>query len=219
MARVKAVTFDCYGTLIDWERGIREFLMSRFRIPRPRAAAMVRAWEEAQFRRIQEPYRRYREIMAESLAEVCEATGVPYRTQDLADFVADLLAWPVFPDVGELERLRPRSIGVLSNMDTDLLEATVARLPVAIDLIVSAEMVRSYKPARAHFEKAVELLGCAPAEICHCAFGVRYDAGPAGAMGMKTVIVRRSVLPPGSEADAVVGSLSELSEALAAMGA
>lgn len=219
MSKIKAVTFDCYGTLIDWERGVREFLMSRFRIPRPRAMAMLKAWEEGQFRRIQEPYRRYREIMAESLAEVCEALKVPYQIQDLGDFVADLLSWPVYPDVEELERLKPRQIGILSNMDTDLLQVTIARFPVEIDFFISAEMLQSYKPARTHFEKAIEFLGCAPEEICHCAFGVQYDVGPASAVGMKTVIVKRSTLPPGPEADAVVGSLSELPEAIAALGA
>lgn len=220
MSRIKAVTFDCYGTLVDWERGIREFLMSRFRIPRPRAMAMFKAWEEEQFGRIQAPYRRYREIMAESLAEVCEALGLPYKVQDLADFVANLLSWPIYPDVEALERLKPRQVGILSNMDTDLLEATIARFPVdCVDFFISAEMIQSYKPARTHFDKAIEAVGCAPGEICHCAFGVRYDVGPAGAVGMKTIIVKRSTLPSGPEADAVVGSLAELPEAIAALEA
>ena len=150
--------------------------------------------------------------MAESLGEAAQAHGVPFTPKDLADFVANMLEWPIFPDVEELARLRPRKIGVLSNMDSDLLQATIARFPVEMDLAISAESVQGYKPGRAHFEAAVEQLGCPASEICHCAFGVQYDIGPASALGMKTVIVRRSPIPPSSKADAVVESLAELVE-------
>jgi 2-haloalkanoic acid dehalogenase type II len=196
-----AATFDCYGTLVDWDRGIGEFFR---KMGQP--MEKVAEWEKAQRERIQGPYRPYREIMRESLKAVT--------SQDISSFPDSLLQWPIFPDVSELGRAGVK-LGILSNMDTDLLEATIKRLPVRIDFFVSAEQVRSYKPRTEHFKCAIELLGCRPSEIAHCAFGVWYDMAPAKSMGMKTVLVRRSRVKETGSPDAVVDSLAELPRTLA----
>jgi len=198
-----AATFDCYGTLVDWDRGIAEFFRKLNQPPEK-----VTEWEKAQRGMIQGPYRQYREIMRESLRAVT--------SQDISAFPDSLLQWPIFPDVSELGRAGVK-LGILSNMDTDLLEATIKRLPVRIDFFVSAEQVRSYKPGLAHFKRAVELLKCKPSEIAHCAFGVWYDMAPAKSLGMKTVLVRRTRVKETGSPDAIVDSLAELPRVLASL--
>ncbi len=202
MARmaVIAATFDCFGTLVDWDKGIREFFRRR-----DAAAEKVAEWEAHQRGLIQGAYRPYRDIMRESLHAVMPSLS----SQDLESFPDSLLTWPVFSDVSELSRAGVK-LGILSNMDTDLLEGTLRRLPVKFDFFVSAEQVRSYKPRPEHFRRAIDLLRCRPEQIVHCAFGVFYDIRPAKSLGLKTVLVRRTKIADTGSPDASIDSLSEL---------
>lgn len=205
---IAAATFDCYGTLIDWDRGIADFFR-KLGLPPEKVAE----WEVAQREMIQGPYRPYREIMMQSL----RAVAPDLASHDISAFPDSLLQWPVFPDVSELGRSGVK-LGILSNMDTDLLEATIRRLPARIDFFVSAEQVRSYKPRIEHFKRAVELLRCKPSEIVHCAFGAWYDMAPAKSMGMRTVLVRRAGVSETGSPDAIVGGLAELPRVFASLG-
>ena len=207
-----AATFDCYGTLIDWDQGLQFYFRDRAGLSPDEAAAKAREWEEHQRELIQGSYRPYRDIMRESLRAV-----LPDMPQSHVEAFPDsILHWPIFRDVDQLARAGLK-LGVLSNMDTDLLEATLRRLPVRIDFFVSAQQVRSYKPSPAHFKRALELLKCRPQDVAHCAFGAWYDIAPAKALGMRTVLVRRSKVSETGSPDAVVSSLSELPRLLAMM--
>ena len=153
------VTFDCYGTLIDWEGGLATAIMRAawadgVRLER---AAIIRAYMAAEREVEAGAYRSYREVLADSARGVAARLGWrldPARASFLADSVP---SWVAFPDTNaSLERLRGAgyALGILSNIDDDLLTATRRHFTVAFELIVTAQQVRAYKPARPHFEAA-----------------------------------------------------------------
>src|ERR1022692_832882 len=112
------VTFDCYGTLIDWDGGIRRFFSS---VPGA-TPDMLDEWEEIQFHMVQGPYRRYRDILAASLRETLARRGLPAQPEAEAAFAESLPTWTPFPDTNAaLERLKANGLklGLVSNIDDD----------------------------------------------------------------------------------------------------
>ncbi|MCZ6514926.1 MAG: haloacid dehalogenase type II, partial [Acidobacteria bacterium] len=177
------ITFDCYGTLIDWESGAREVfaeLASLHHLTISPQEVFDR-WEAIQFRMIQGSYRRYREILRESLGETLRELGAN-PTEGDCNLLADRLpTWKPFVEVpGALKRLKSRSkLGIISNIDNDFIAATVPQLGVTFDAVITAEQAQAYKPNPAPFQLALEKLGAAPSAILHTAFGFRYDLGLA----------------------------------------
>jgi 2-haloacid dehalogenase len=171
-------TFDCYGTLVDWEAGMRAALG---------AEALVAAYHEAERElEAEERFRPYREVLAEGVRR----TGAAVDDQVLARTMS---GWPVFDDVGPaLRRLLDDGwrLGILSNVDRDLIAGTLERLPVAIELVVTAEDVRSYKPAPAHFEAFAAQTPDRTAWV-HVACSLRHDIAPAAALGIPNVYIAR----------------------------
>ena len=187
------VTFDCYGTLIDWETGIRDaFVKEAARdgvsVDPGRVIDAYAAVEPA----VERSYRPYREVLSATAIEVAQALGWrldPQRARFLADSLA---AWKPFPDTNRgLEALRNAgvSLGILSNIDNDLLAATRRHFTVDFDLIVTAEDVRSYKPAHAHFLAARERIE--NRRWLHAAQSNFHDIVPANALGITTAWVNR----------------------------
>ncbi len=205
------VTFDCYGTLIDWDSGIRQFLAS---VPGTIPGAgddMLQEWEEIQFRMIQGSYRRYRDILAASLRETLVRRGLPPQPEAEAAFANSLTTWTPFPDTNAaLERLKANGLklGIVSNIDDDLLARTVQHLTVPFDLVVTAEQSGAYKPDAASFQLALSRIGAA--RVTHVAFGERYDLQTARDCGMQVVFVKRHGRDIPFRADAVIPSLKEL---------
>ncbi len=202
-------TFDCYGTLIDWEAGMkrcfREILAEK-RSP-VSLEQFAADWEEIQFRMIQEPYRPYREILAESLLETLERHRVLSSFSDGERLAAALPSWKPFPEVnatlGGLKKSGFR-LAIISNIDDDLLSQTVKHFTVAFDRLLTAEQARAYKPSEKVFRYALEQLQCPPQQIAHVAFGARYDLLPAQEIGFRTIYINRSAqqLPAGIRTDA-----------------
>ncbi len=209
--RAEWLTFDCYGTLIDWESGIRSFFCSLEGVADPEA--LLSEWEEIQFRMIGGPYRRYREILAGSLREALAARGLPYRWDLGAAFAESLTRWRPFPDTNPaLEELRRRGfkLGIISNIDDDLLERTAAHFTVSFDLLVTAEQSGAYKPQAASFRLALQRIGGPAYKVAHVAFGERYDLATASDCGMQVVFVNRDGRPAAFRADAEISTLAEL---------
>lgn len=211
------VTFDCYGTLIDWESGIREAFLAAAADDGVRLdpSLIVRAYADVEPVVERERYRSYRDVLAETALRSGHALGwrISY-----AGFLADSLAkWRPFDDTNPaLERLRGAGIrlGILSNIDDDLLAQTVRHFTVDVDLIVTAQQVGSYKPAPMHFLTARERVGSA--RWLHAAQSNSHDIVPANALGIANAWINRKSerALPGGKPTHEYRDLRELADAL-----
>jgi 2-haloacid dehalogenase len=205
--RPRVATFDCYGTLVDWEGGLGSFLYQlALREGDERlepGRVLGERWEAIQFELIQGPYRPYREVLAESLRALCEERGWAYRSEDGAALLAAMCSWQPFPDTDPaLARAGTAGLelAIVSNTDRDIVEHTLRQLEVRFDHVVVAQDVGAYKPAVEVFEHALETVGATPDEVLHVAFGFKYDIGPAQRLGCATAWVNRHAEPPPGDA-------------------
>lgn len=212
MKRYDIITFDCYGTLIDWVSGIRD----AFAAVHIDGDAALRAYAETEPVVERETYRRYRDVLAATAYEVARKVGTPVAD---GDFLAESLpGWRPFPDTNAaLERLRDAGIrlGILSNIDDDLLTETRKHFTVPFDLIVTAQQVRSYKPGEAHFTAARERIG--DAEWLHAAQSNYHDIVPANRLAIPTAWINRhgEQALPGGVPTHEFRNLTELADAVA----
>ena len=202
--RFEALTFDCYGTLIDWETGILAGL-------RPVLAAtgvdpsddeVLEIYARAEAAAEAGPYRRYRDVLAECLREVGEAYGVAVPDADAAAFGGSVGSWPAFTDSTDaLRQLRTQfRLGIITNCDDDLFAASNARLGVSFDWVVTAQSVGSYKPDPRNFDSAFEAIGLPRERILHVAQSLFHDHVPAKTLGLSTAWIDRRHDRPGSGA-------------------
>jgi 2-haloacid dehalogenase len=204
------VTFDCYGTLVDWLGGMRAALA---RVALAQSETLLRAYHELEPNvQAEQPFRRYRDVLTETLARAAKTKGVTLEEPGASVLADTLPDWPVFPDVaGGLEGLRAAGwrLAILSNVDDDLLDGTRKRLPVPIDMAITAEQVGAYKPATRHFVAFRER--AKPDVWVHTAQSRFHDMVPAGRLGVPRVWVNRLDEPdPGGAADAVIPGLDDL---------
>ena len=188
------ITFDCYGTLIDWEAGIADaFLRAAaedgVRLDRHQILSAYAAIEPVVEH---EHYRRYVDVLTETAARVAHMLGWPV-AYERATFLANSLPyWQPFPDTNAaLERLTAAGykLGILSNVDDDLLAGTRKRFPVGFALVITAQQVRSYKPGPAHFTAARDRIG--DARWLHAAQSNFHDIIPTNAMGIPNAWINR----------------------------
>ena len=149
--RFDALTFDCYGTLIDWEAGLSSALRA-FLDPRgvaPDHDAMLETYASFEAEAERPPYRTYREVLAFAGRGVAATYGVEPTTAEIEAFSGSVADWPAFPDsAAALAALKTRfRLGVLTNCDDDLFAASNRRLGVEFDWVVTAQQARGYKPA------------------------------------------------------------------------
>ncbi len=184
--RYDIITFDCYGTLIDWVAGMRDAFSAAGLDPDQALDAYSRLEPEVE----RETYRRYRDVLAATAHSV--ATQL-HAVVESPSFLADSLpSWKPFPDTNPaLERLKAAGIklGILSNIDDDLLTETRKHFSVKFDLIVTAQQVRSYKPGEPHFATAREHI--ADARWLHAAQSNFHDIVPANKLGIDTAWINR----------------------------
>jgi 2-haloacid dehalogenase len=185
-------TFDCYGTLIDWNAGIgarlerllsgtRAELLARYHEVEPRVQAA-------------RPGASYREVMAAVLAEMAAQDGVELPEGERDALGRSLPQWPAFPDTrAGLEECRRRGwrLAALSNTDRDLLEASEQVIGVPFDLKIVASEIGSYKPAPGHWEAFREQTGADPAGHVHVAQSQFHDIGPANELGIPSIWINR----------------------------
>jgi len=216
LAGVEVMTFDCYGTLIDWEGGAKSTLRALLVLKDARAdeEAFFQAWERAQRQRIEQSYAPYRQIAAECFLEVARAQSLPLAAQDAELFADSIATWKPFPDtVAALWKLKQHlRLGIISNIDDDILAATVKQLGVEFDLLQTAQQAGAYKPSPVPFQRALERLALPAARVAHAAFGFEYDISTAAALGFHTILVRRGRrdFPAAPVPDLVVEDLAAL---------
>jgi 2-haloacid dehalogenase len=203
-------SFDCYGTLIDWNAGIGRELERLFGAAR--AGELLHAYHalEPQVQR-EDPRRSYREVMAIVLARL----GSPAGEQDALG--RSLPTWEPFAEVpAALEEARARSwrLAVLSNTDRDLLDASLARVGVEFELSIVASEIGSYKPARGHWDQFFASSGAAPEHHVHVGASLFHDVAPAASLGLRTIWVNRLGEAPEPQPDVELRSLDGLADAL-----
>jgi 2-haloacid dehalogenase len=179
-------TFDCYGTLIDWNGGIRRELARVF--GDESADRLLERYHELEPSLQIGGERSYRAVMALAMREL----GAPAGEEDA---LGDALpTWEPFPEVrGSLEEARTRGwkLAILSNTDRDFIEASMQRIGVPFELAVVASEIGSYKPGLRHWERFAELVDVSPERHVHVAQSHFHDIGPAHALGLKTVWINR----------------------------
>ncbi len=208
-------TFDCYGTLVDWPRGVVETLQ--------------RLWPGVEGDVLLESYMRlepgvqqgrgvaYRAVMAETMAAVAEELALAVPEEEAGALAASLPSWHVFPDArGALSDLRERGwkIAILSNTDLDLLDASVAAIGVAIDERVVASDIGSYKPAVGHWQEFFRRTGADRSRHVHVAASLFHDIEPCAKLGLPAVWIDRlgetSMVPR----SATLPDMTDLADAL-----
>jgi len=189
------LTFDCYGTLVDWERG----LVHAFRrLLGERAAstsdsALIDAFLKIDMELISGPFQPYSDILANAARRVGSEYEVDVGRDDEAAFVRSVFSCPLFPEtLPALQRLSKRfRLAIISNIDNELLEGTLKLFNLDFSVVVTSEEARCYKPAEGIFKAALSRLGEIPNRVVHIAEGL-CEAAPARRLGMGSVWVRRS---------------------------
>ena len=188
------LTFDCYGTLIDWESGIAAGV--RMQLGDTVAAVsdedIVAAFAAVEHE-AEVPYKSYREVLALSLRGIGERLGVPVSDAQATGFGSSVGQWPAFPDSADaLQRLQERfKLAVITNCDDDLFGQSERRLGVSFDYVVTAQQAGSYKPDHANFLLAFERIDEPRERILHVAQSLFHDHVPAKALGMTSVWIDR----------------------------
>jgi len=201
------LTFDCYGTLIDWDRGILSTL-------RPILSAHGRNLSDggilelfAAIERVEEAgeYRLYRHILQAVMNKIAARLDFSLTSQEVRSLPESLGDWAPFPDtVDALRRLKTRyKLAVISNTDDDLFARTAVHLQVPFDAVITAQQARSYKPSQNNFRLALERLAVDRKQVLHVAQSLYHDIAPANEMGIRTVWVNRHGKQGASGASAI----------------
>ena len=210
------VTFDCYGTLIDWNGGIGRELERLFGTER--AGELLRVYHELepQVQR-EEPTRSYRDVLTVTLARLAAREGLALAAADEDALARSLPAWQPFPETrAALEDARARGwkLAILSNTDRDYIEASLELIGVPFDHVVVASEIGSYKPGHGHWTAFDEQTGAAPAGRVHVGASLFHDVAPAIELGLPTIWINREGEQPEPQPDVELRSLDGLGEAL-----
>ena len=214
LRRFDVITFDCYGTLIDWEAGILSAL-APFRSENDLRVAddeLLEAYASLETVLQSGDHVSYREVLRGVMRGLATRYSVPTSRIDTDALAASLPTWPPFPDTVEaLHRLRRHcKLGIISNIDDELFAATARTLEVPFDWVITAEQVRAYKPSRQNFERALERIGVPKERVLHVAQSRFHDVAPASTLGLATVWVNRRGDRPGAGATAPSGATADL---------
>jgi 2-haloacid dehalogenase len=197
----EVLTFDCYGTLIDWETGLREALRPIFAAHGldPAPGRVLELYGELETAAESGPYREYRTVLRTVLQGLGERLGFAPTTAELDRFSTSVRDWPAFPDSpSALQALHTKyRLAVVSNIDDELFAYSAKRLQVQFDWIITAQQAKSYKPSPQNFRLAFERIGVPPSRILHVAQSLFHDIAPANALGLSTVWVNRRHLQEG----------------------
>jgi 2-haloacid dehalogenase len=190
---VEWVTFDCYGTLIDWERGITDALLPLLPAVTDRTA--LAEWYiamEAQFEA--EGYHLYKDVLDRVGRRVLRSLDAAIPDDRASPLPSSLADWRPFPEVPAALRAlvdQGRYLAILSNVDRNLLELSIGRLGIRPDLAITAEDCGSYKPAPGHWRRFLEKSGASKERTVHVGASQYHDMRPAATLGFRTVFIDR----------------------------
>ena len=207
MAEDRWATFDCYGTLIDWNGGIRGELARVF--GEEQADDLLARYHELEPQLEADGTRSYREVLTEAMREL----GAPAGEED--ELARSLPSWAPFPEVpAALKQARGRGwkLAILSNTDRDFIQASMAQLGVPFELAIVASEIGSYKPALGHWQAFERETGRLP--DVHVAASLFHDIGPAVELGLPSIWINRLGEQPGPQPTRELQDLSQLADTL-----
>ncbi len=213
------MSFDCYGTLIDWEEGIwntiSKILKRRgIEEKRERILSLYAQIES----RMEKKYKPYREILKDVMEEMGKILGIKLNEEKKYALVKSIPHWPAFPDTKDaLMRIKEDfRIAIISNVDNDIIKESVKNLGVELDFVITAEMAKAYKPNLRVFKYAQKLMQVDKNNWLHAAQSVYHDIIPAKKFGLRTIWIKRrgfGATPPAyAKADFEFSSLEDLAE-------
>ena len=188
------ISFDCYGTLIDWERGILKSLKPVLRkhgiFLDDDEILSIYAEIESDLERVYRPYKEILELVVEEFGRRFGFEPDPYERNVLVDSIVE---WEPFEDVRDtlLKIKKSHEIAVISNTDDDIIERSIEKIGVDFDHVITAQRVGSYKPSIEVFKKAMEMMKVSKDEWIHVGQSVYHDIIPARKFGLKTILVLR----------------------------
>lgn len=212
----QVVTFDAYGTLIDFRisDAARQVLADRLPMDGVDTEEFLDDFRVMRFQAVLEPYRSYREVLRSSLQIAMRLHGIPQSPSDGDALVAAVPAFGPFPEVPDALRA-VKSLGyelaIISNTDDDLIGGNIARIGVDFDHVITAQRARAYKPSRQTFEYAYAAMDVAPARVTHVAQGWEYDLVPTRDLGLRRRIWINRYRRPGSSLYQPYDELPDLS--------
>jgi 2-haloacid dehalogenase len=224
-SRYEVLTFDCYGTLINWEAGI---LPALHRILSAHGknmdnATLLKRYGDFEQRSEQGKFRPYREVLESVVHQFGDELRFTPTAAEARSLPDSLPTWKPWPDtVAALRQLRTRfRLAILSNVDDDLFALTRPQLEVDFDEVITAQQAQAYKPSLKLFELALSRIHAPAHRVLHVGQSIYHDVIPAQALGLATVWVNRPSARPGVGAvkaadaspDLTVTSLAELAEA------
>ena len=215
--QVDWITFDCYGTLIDWERGITDALLPLLPAGTDRRALAKRYIQmEAEFEA--EGFHLYRDVLDRAGRRVLSSMDAAIPDHQTSPLPSSLADWQPFPEVRSALRAlvdQGRYIAILSNVDRDLLELSIGRLGIRPDIAITAEDARSYKPAHGHWRQFLQRSGATAERTVHVGASQFHDMRPAAALGFRTVFIDRHGETLDTSPTRVLRDLSTLPDVIA----
>ena len=215
MAATRWATFDCYGTLIDWNLGIRTELERLFGVEV--APRLLARYHELEHGLEADTYRTYHEVLTLALEQLAQDESISLPEGEAGALARSLPSWPPFHEVpSALAELRERGwkLAILSNTDRDLISASERQLGVPIDLAIVAEDIESYKPAHPHWERFFEATTADREHHVHVAASLFHDIAPARELGLRSVWINRLEETADPEPDRELADLSSLPDTL-----
>jgi len=191
--KYRYLTFDCYGTLIDWRTGIENELRKALGNVGIGGQELLDAYVSAE-KEQESSYKKYREVLTLTAASLSGRLGVKVTPRAAREFAGSVPRWPAFQDTRRFLHemgIRGYKRYILSNVDNDLLEGTIHASELEVDGFVTAEDVGSYKPNPGHWLRFMEKTGAGKSEILHCAQSLFHDIAPTQTMGIASAWVNR----------------------------
>ena len=217
----RCLSFDCYGTMINWEEGILGALrpiLQRHDVELSDAQILA-AYSEFEPRQQRREYRRYREILKAIVADFGDRYSFRASLEEMESLPESIAKWKPFADtVAALRRLKKKfKLTVISNIDDDLFAHSARLLEVPFDHVITAQQAKSYKPSHNNFRMAVERMGIPREQLLHVAQSLYHDVAPANQLGIKSVWVnrkgfQRATLDSDAKPDLEVPDLKMLAE-------
>jgi len=225
--RFRVLTFDCYGTLIDWETGILSTL-DRILVTHGKKvddATLLKLFGDFEARAEQGRFQPYRQVLQSVVRQFGEELGFIPTDQETRSLPESLASWEPWPDtVRALRQLKQGfNLAIISNVDDDLFAATLPKLEVEFSQIITAQQAQAYKPSQKIFELAMSRIGLPARAILHAGQSVYHDVIPAQSLGLSTVWVNRpsarkgigAVISAEGSPDLELSSLGELAAQVA----